>query len=166
MPPKYTDQASCYAVSIILTVTVTSTKNRQSSQNCSSQTTTCYNSAGPTGSKNCHYFEAYCTKLRNGCESGDYKGPPSIAEQLPPPLETLNTAAVVYATGPVQSSTPTAASATRASTETLILTTTYSSSMAPVTAGSPAPSETGSVNACGNNGGQSCVSTMCCSSHG
>lgn len=152
MPSSYSDETGCYAAS----------------QNCSVQATDCYNSAGPTGSKNCFNWENFCTKIRNDCGAGNYNGPPSISSFVPAPLAKLNMAAVVGASSPVASSdsAPTVASST-ASLETYNpATTAMPASAGTDTTGSSMSTSDGSIDTCGSNGGQICKTGMCCSSHG
>ncbi|KAI4256064.1 MAG: hypothetical protein LQ352_002254 [Teloschistes flavicans] len=65
--PSYSNENGCWATS----------------QKCSDQTTTCYSSAGPTGSKNCKNWEDYCTSIRQACGSGNFNGPPSASSFIP-----------------------------------------------------------------------------------
>ncbi|MCJ1457156.1 hypothetical protein MMC28_007523 [Mycoblastus sanguinarius] len=151
LPPTYSDQNGCWAAS----------------QNCSVQATDCYNSAGPTGSKNCFNWEAFCTDIRNGCGSGNYQGPPSIAGHMPAALPTLS-ANVVAATGPMESSGPGAtgssAPASMGSYAPAGNSTPVLFSLVP--AGYNGSNVNGSISACGSNGGQTCNAGMCCSAHG
>lgn len=152
LPPSYTDETGCYAAS----------------KNCSVQATDCYNSAGPTGSKNCFNWEQFCTQIRNDCGAGKYNGPPSISSFMPAPLPKLNMAAVVAASGPVASShlTPAAASSTISMKPYDPAKTAMPVAVANSTTGSSMSTADGSIDTCGSNGGQVCKTGMCCSTHG
>ena len=176
MPPTYNDASTCYSVSIkcsnILFICCFKTLIMlQSSANCSTQTQSCYNSAGPTGGKNCHNWEDYCTQIRNGCGSGGVTGPPPIKALLPAPPQNLQDQNKVVM---ADAATPSAASfsnvATASPPTTLVTSASPTSVAVPtgaVTAGAiPGADNVGSIDTCGSNGGQKCATGLCCSAHG
>ncbi|KAL9595597.1 MAG: hypothetical protein Q9179_004916 [Wetmoreana sp. 5 TL-2023] len=137
--PSYSDEKGCWAAS----------------QKCSDQTTTCYGSAGPVGSKNCKNWEDYCTSVREACGSGNFNGPPSASSFMPTAPARLG------APGSIAAAPDNAGQQSAGYTE-------------PKAAKSPeAPSSSGdnsvkggSVDTCGSNGGLKCATGLCCSSHG
>ncbi|KAM3065777.1 hypothetical protein ACMFMG_009998 [Clarireedia jacksonii] len=60
----YTTEDGCYAAST----------------DCWAQTDVCYKTAQPTGDTGCRDWEAHCTDIQNGCESGNHNGPPALAK--------------------------------------------------------------------------------------
>lgn len=173
LPPKYTDETSCYSVSAAFKNWFRDCThyNSKSSANCSTQTQDCYNSAGPTGSKNCKNWEAYCTDIRNGCGSGQTSGPPSIDSHSPAPPAKLDSEKVVYMSNvPVPNNVVSQSSASAPQSITATPATQYSAPAAAVPAGAAVTAGAGagneSIDTCGTNGGQKCATGMCCSSHG
>lgn len=140
----------------------------QSSKNCWDQTTTCYKSAGPTGSKNCHNWEDYCTELGKGCASGSYNGPPSISSFMPAPLKKLDMSKVVVDTGSKQPSSPAPADSSASAVTGPYVSATASTASASDTATAETDQSmaNGSIDTCGSNGGQNCKTGMCCSALG
>ncbi|SRR6266536_151439 len=57
---------------------------RNASKSCWAQTTTCYNSAPPTGSKNCKIWEDKCQAVNDACDAGNFNGPPEMGKNLEP----------------------------------------------------------------------------------
>ncbi|KAL9129031.1 MAG: hypothetical protein Q9217_002401, partial [Psora testacea] len=146
LPPKYIDQDGCWSAS----------------KNCSTQTEACYKSAGPTGSKNCHNWEDYCTDIRNACDASNFNGPPPFKTYIPTQLPALS-GGVVSAKGPMASApSSTAASGHSASSVSLA----YSPPVATPVPASNDSVTAGSNDTCGSNGGQTCKAGMCCSCHG
>ena len=179
MPPSYTDQNGCWDVSTPPSqnpVPARKTDRPQSSQNCWTQNTVCYQSAGPTGGKNCHNWENYCKKLQGQCAAGNYNGPPSAEDEIPAQLPALS-GGVVAMTAPMEGSVPTASPAAASASGAVSAFPSDDPAPAPtlaipvpsgtgaVTAGANA-SSSGSIDTCGSNGGQTCKAGMCCSSHG
>ncbi|KAK7981956.1 endoglucanase [Apiospora saccharicola] len=64
--PDYTTEASCDAAV----------------EDCWKQSLACYNTAPPTGSKNCKIWEAKCQSIGAACESGNLQGPPNKGKKL------------------------------------------------------------------------------------
>ncbi len=87
---------------------------------------------------------------------------------MPAPLPKLNMAAVVAANGPMASSNP---ALTEASSTVSMQAYDPATTAMPVpagadTTGSSVITAEGSIDTCGSNGGQTCKTGMCCSSHG
>ncbi|OJJ64697.1 hypothetical protein ASPSYDRAFT_124602, partial [Aspergillus sydowii CBS 593.65] len=59
--PSYSDEEGCWA----------------SSKNCWNQTDVCYETAPPTGSKNCKIWENKCSNIDDQCNAGNFNGPPN-----------------------------------------------------------------------------------------
>jgi hypothetical protein len=151
--PAYRDELGCWAVrtsdlylrtTTSNSLTPSTTNHRQSSLACGNQTASCYSSAGPTGSKNCHIWEAKCTRIRNGCNAGDFEGPPDAGAILTPERASIVAPAVFAAS---------------------------SNQTTPLPEGPAGPvvqSTGGSVDQCGGGegGGQVCATGLCCSGHG
>ena len=170
--PSYNDETSCWAVRLpffplfppLLSTLSAKPANThltpQTDKNCWDQTTTCYSSSGPTGSKNCHIWEAKCRTIQSGCKSGNFNGPPDAGKDLTPPLvKAVGLPPPMGMTGSAAPAPPPALSPEA------------SPSPAPET--SPAPmlqagsGSGGSVDQCGpTNGGETCAAGLCCSSHG
>lgn len=143
--PSYSDATGCWAAS----------------SKCQDQLKACYDEAPPTGAKNCHNYENYCSAVQKDC-GGTARGPPSVDPYAPPKLKMLTGGSV----GASDSSSSSSGDAPA-----------YS---APMPASSPAPQAApkpaggsssggvkgGSIDACGSRGGQTCATGMCCSSHG
>jgi len=160
------------------------------------QTTNCYSSAGPTGSKNCHNWENLCTALRTDCGSSNPNGPPSLSSYEPAPLGTLDQSKVVAGTGQMGSSAPSSSGSSAAAPAYSSAATAMPAPASPsaVAAGSGTANSTaygstwssqsnytangspgsgtenstanGSIDTCGSNGGLTCMTGMCCSAHG
>ncbi|KAL2152946.1 hypothetical protein VTH82DRAFT_4101 [Thermothelomyces myriococcoides] len=65
--PSFTDETGCWAAS----------------EDCYKQLDACYNSAPPSGSKGCKVWEEQvCAVLVQQCESGNFRGPPKLGEDL------------------------------------------------------------------------------------
>lgn len=64
--PSYTTEAGCWA----------------SSEDCWTQTDACYESAPPTGSKNCEVWENKCQGIVDACSAGKFQGPPNKGAKL------------------------------------------------------------------------------------
>lgn len=62
------------------------TNSAKASKACFAQSTTCYSSAPPTGSKNCPIWEAKCKGIQDACNAGNFNGSPNRGEDLNPPL--------------------------------------------------------------------------------
>ncbi|KAI4205714.1 MAG: hypothetical protein LQ350_000211 [Teloschistes chrysophthalmus] len=116
------------------------------SQKCSDQTTTCYSSAGPTGSKNCRNWEDYCTSVRQACGSGNFNGPPSASSFMPTAPARLSETG---SDNPPSDNTPDQALGSSGDR----------SAMGPSTpSGGDNSVKGGSVNTCGSQGGlNSCI---------
>ncbi|KAL8641635.1 MAG: hypothetical protein Q9228_001584 [Teloschistes exilis] len=127
------------------------------SQKCSDQTTTCYSSAGPTGSKNCRNWENYCTSVRQACGSGNFNGPPSASSFIPTAPPRLSETG---SDNPPSDNTPDQSLGSSGD----------KSAMGPSTPSTPSGGDNsvkgGSVNTCGSQGGLKCATGLCCSSHG
>ena len=87
---------------------------------------------------------------------------------MPAPLPKLNMATVVAASDPMASSGP---APTEGSSTTLVKAYDPAKTVMPVpagadTTGSIVSTANGSIDTCGSNGGQTCKTGMCCSSHG
>ncbi|APA12997.1 hypothetical protein SS1G_08493 [Sclerotinia sclerotiorum 1980 UF-70] len=50
------------------------------SSDCWNQTTVCYDSAPPTGDKGCRDWETHCKAIQEGCQEGNFNGPPVLAK--------------------------------------------------------------------------------------
>lgn len=138
--PSSSDEASC----------------NKNSQSCSDQLESCFNSAGPTGHTGCTAWESYCTAIRAACQAGNFNGPPSAQPFLLPELANL--------VGAPAAPTPQATGTSNSSGYTAPMT--YSPSSGKTT---PPPAKTSvgtSIDTCGSNGGLTCKTGMCCSSHG
>lgn len=61
----------------------------QASSVCWKQNTDCFNSAGPTGSKNCYIWKAKCKGIEEACNAGNFIGPPDAGKDLTPTLASL-----------------------------------------------------------------------------
>ena len=141
--PQYSDATGCWAAS----------------SQCQKQLKACYDEAPPTGSKNCHKYEKYCSAVQQDCAGGSH-GPPSVAPFAPPKMKMLTGGSVGEGSSGAGSSPPSNEAPT------------YSSPM-PVAAPAPKSKGTGSggvkggsIDTCGSNGGQTCATGLCCSSHG
>lgn len=64
--PSYSTEAGCW----------------ESSENCWAQTDACYESAPPTGSKDCEVWEDKCQGLVDACSAGEFQGPPNKGAKL------------------------------------------------------------------------------------
>lgn len=49
---------------------------------CRKQADACYDTAPPTGSKNCEIWEAKCRGIASACDSGNFQGPPNKGKKL------------------------------------------------------------------------------------
>ena len=147
--PSSSDEGSCWA----------------SSSNCWNQAKTCYDSAGPTGSKNCHNWEDYCTSVENACKSGNFHGPPSADKYLPAKPAMLTSSGVTGASqgSSSDSSSDSSSESSTGSSTSAAVETSPKPYTAPKAKGGV---KGGSVDTCGSNGGLTCATGMCCSSHG
>ncbi|KOS17567.1 putative endo-beta-1 [Escovopsis weberi] len=57
---RYTTEDTCYA----------------GARQCYAQSKQCYASATPAGSANCKTWDEYCQQVSNGCDAGNFNGPP------------------------------------------------------------------------------------------
>ena len=130
--PTYSDEAGCW----------------DASKNCWAQATTCYNSAGPTGSKNCPIWEAKCKGVQDACNAGNFNGPPNAGQILTPALYK-----------PASLPPPSAYAGTNTNPAA-----SPAASAGPMY--TPIITGTGSIDSCGTNRGMKCASGMCCSAHG
>ncbi|KAL1971376.1 hypothetical protein VTN77DRAFT_329 [Rasamsonia byssochlamydoides] len=71
--PSYTDQNSCWA----------------SSNNCWAQSDDCWNKTQPTGYNLCPIWQAKCREISNGCQNGNWTGPPHQGQDITPPWPSL-----------------------------------------------------------------------------
>lgn len=126
----------------------------QSSQNCWDQASVCYATAGPTGSRNCYNWEAYCDAVKSACGSGNFNGPPSCKPYQPPPPSNLSEA----------ESAP-SADVPADDGSTYVPVPPAASEAAPAES-SPTQTSDGSIDTCGNRGGLTCKTGLCCSSNG
>ena len=164
---SYTSEAGCW----------------NASTNCFSQETDCYNSAGPTGGKNCGIWDTKCTAIQAGCKAGNFDGPPDSGKDLTPALAkvALPPVSAYQSTGETSdaSSSDTASEAESSGATASSAVPEYSSAAqadmqavpttaAPMAASSPASAQLGgSIDACGSrNSSAVCAAGMCCSSHG
>ena len=85
--PNYSSESGCW----------------DSSEKCWAQSTTCYDTAGPTGSKNCHLWESKCEAIQQACGSGNFNGPPNKGEVLTPALKKVTLPAPENSSGTVVS---------------------------------------------------------------
>ncbi|KAL8871426.1 MAG: hypothetical protein Q9174_002739, partial [Haloplaca sp. 1 TL-2023] len=129
--PSYSDEQGCYAAS----------------SKCSEQLTTCYSSAGPTGSKNCKNWEQYCSSVRQACGSGNFNGPPSASSFMPTAPASLSE--VNLMTPSTDNGGSQGGSSPQPAPEKKVETTESSGGNDSVRGGS--------VNTCGSNGGQKCA---------
>ena len=149
---SYSTEAGCWAAST----------------DCWNQATTCYHSAGPTGSKNCPIWETKCKGIQDACNAGNFQGPPNKGKNLtPPPAKPASLPAAFASGGDVEGSGGSTATTTPAApVSSSAPATASSSSSAPMTSNG-STTITGSIDQCGsNNGGATCATGMCCSSHG
>lgn len=97
--PSYTDQDSCWAVSLFLlpysikkrkrNVTKLTPAYKQSSNNCWAQSDDCWNKTQPTGYNLCPIWQAKCREISNGCENGTWTGPSHQGEDMTPSWPSL-----------------------------------------------------------------------------
>ncbi|KAF7869719.1 hypothetical protein EAF04_004503 [Stromatinia cepivora] len=116
------------------------------SSDCWNQTTVCYDSAPPTGDKGCRDWEAHCRAIQEGCQGGNFNGPPVLAKMT------------ATATAPVMTATIAPAAEQTGGV--------YAAGSTVVSAGSLKVSEDGS---CGGGEGQTCKGSSfgeCCSQAG
>lgn len=137
--PSYSDENGCWAAS----------------QKCSDQTSTCYSSAGPVGSKNCKNWEDYCSSVRQACGSGNFNGPPSPSSFMPAAPANLATSGSIAA-APDNTGYQSAGATDPKAAESPSTTSSNGDDSA----------KGGSVDTCGSNGGLKCATGLCCSSHG
>jgi hypothetical protein len=71
--PDYNNQNACWSVS----------------EGCWNQSAACYASSGPTGSKNCHLWDAKCQHNVDLCNAGNFVGPADKGKDLTPQLQDL-----------------------------------------------------------------------------
>ena len=141
--PKYSDEGGCWAAS----------------SNCWDQSKNCYDSAGPVGSKNCKNWESYCTSVQKQCGAGNFNGPPSASSFVPAPPARLSSSGSAPLAGSSDAKAAAGSPAPMATSSSSSDDNSSSSSGDNSTKG-------GSIDTCGSNGGLTCASGMCCSSHG
>ena len=146
--PSYSDATGCWQVS----------------SQCQQQLKACYDEAPPTGSKNCHHYEDYCSAVQRDCR-GSAHGPPSVDPYSPPKLKMLSGGSV-NAGGSRGDSTSPSADAPSYSMPQLVPASASLNKAAPGPAVGNGGVEGGSINECGSRNGQTCATGMCCSSHG
>lgn len=147
--PSYSDEGGCWGAS----------------SKCWDQAKTCYNSAGPTGSKNCHNWDDYCTSVESACKGGNFNGPPSASQYMPSKPAMLTSSGV---TGGSQGSSSDSSSDVSSDSSKVAASSPAAepaSSSKPYTA-SEGGAKGGSTNTCGGTEGLTCASGYCCSSHG
>lgn len=62
---KYSGESACWA----------------GGDKCWAQSRKCWDSVQPSGNKNCAKWDAYCTKLNDECEAGNFEGPPEFTAE-------------------------------------------------------------------------------------
>lgn len=63
----------------------------------------CYETAPPTGSKNCKIWENKCNNIDDQCNAGNFNGPPNKGKDLTPKLEGIDGSTAEYS-GSISSS--------------------------------------------------------------
>lgn len=63
----------------------------------------CYETAPPTGSKNCKIWENKCSNIDDQCNAGNFNGPPNKGKDLTPKLEGIDGSTAEYS-GSISSS--------------------------------------------------------------
>ncbi|KAL8742267.1 MAG: hypothetical protein Q9190_005219 [Brigantiaea leucoxantha] len=146
----YSDEAGCYAAS----------------GKCFDQSKQCYNSAGPTGSQGCQKWDEYCTAIQKTCTSGNPSGPPSVDLYKPAAPAQLTASQGKLMTELMGVAAP--ADDSPLSVEPDRPASPPASYSPPSNSGSSSGSSSGggSIDTCGSNGGLTCATGLCCSSHG
>ncbi|RDW69504.1 hypothetical protein BP6252_08524 [Coleophoma cylindrospora] len=132
------------------------------SKACWAQGSTCYDSAPPTGSKNCAIWEGKCNGIDDACNAHNFNGPPNKGLNLTPAPSTYSIPAVAPV---VQDKTPTTTDATS---------TTMTKSKSASSTPSPTASDDGGLSVsidatCGGSTGLTCLGSGygdCCSQNG
>ncbi|KAL3427413.1 murein transglycosylase [Phlyctema vagabunda] len=60
------------------------------SKTCWAENQVCYDTAPPTGSKNCKIWEAKCQAINDACSANDFNGPPNAGTNLEPAAQTYD----------------------------------------------------------------------------
>ena len=141
--PSSSDEGSCWA----------------SSQNCWDQAKKCYVFFFNYCWKNVKYCENFFGSVKNACQSGKFNGPPSADSFLPAKLPMLQNSGV---TGSSQGSTSDSSSDS-SSGSSMSSSSNTQQHTAPKAKGGV---KGGSIDTCGSNGGLTCATGYCCSSHG
>ncbi|XP_014560184.1 lytic polysaccharide monooxygenase [Bipolaris victoriae FI3] len=71
---SYTDEKGCWAAA----------------EDCWAQSDVCYDSAPPTGGKNCKLWQDKCTDIGAQCKAGNWVGPPNKGKDLTPAKKSID----------------------------------------------------------------------------
>jgi hypothetical protein len=80
---SYTDEKGCWAAA----------------EDCWAQSDVCYDSAPPTGGKNCKLWQQKCTDIGAQCKAGNWVGPPNKGKVLTPAKEAIDVGLVMPTEG-------------------------------------------------------------------
>lgn len=97
--------------------------------------------------------------MLDACQGGNFNGPPSADSYMPAKLAMLSSSGMT--------STSSGSSSGDSSSGSSMAPAPKAPATAPMSYGSPkASTSEGSIDTCGSNGGLTCASNLCCSSHG